>query len=295
MKLKSPLAFVVSSLLSLAITGSVLAGYCGLGTGGGGGSYCASSAPSIAAAAGMHTQSFCDAFAYADTTFIDYGSANTKTWNSGLWYEGQPPSSFYSISSGTLTILADTAVGDTYLTTERHDLSGGKVFTLPFYAEARLNCTDFCSFWFFSLNHAKGTTCSVGTPASCAGEIDVIETDPTLVHVAFSTLHSNTSSNGGIADTTTSCFGNGTPGTGSATMPNGSSTQNQTHLYQVLVLSGTIQFFVDGSQTCQVNTFTSTNQAMMLIIGANTGGVNGGANVGTAQTLASAVSVWQAP
>lgn len=305
--MKSKVALAVAAVLLLAAARPVCppgnTSGTGTGTGGGGGGtqtgICAQSAPSQASAIGLGTLNTCDDFTYSSLSFLDLDTADTSTtgllppWSGGLWYEGHPAASLYTIGSSNFQLFAGGPNSDNYVSTEFHDTSGGRFYTPPFYAEARASFTDWGSFWFISVAHSRGQTVG-GTPSTYSAEIDVIETDPAsnFAHTAFTTLHRNTGGNGGVADTFTNCTGGGTAGIGNGAMPNGGSTQNQFHIYGALVTSTTVTFYVDNVQVCCVNSYDSTQQAYLMILGANFGGVTGSSNVGTAQSTFDWVRVW---
>ena len=177
------LTAALAGLCFLFASSVAVANYCGSIVVGGGAGSCSISAPAEAQAAGLHTQTFCDSFQYTTLSFIDFDTANSLTWNDALWYEGHNALSSYGLNNPGLTLFANSGNGDTYLSTMFHDTSGGQFFTPPFYAEATLNCTDWCSFWFLSVAHARGQSVN-GTPSTYSAEIDVIEGDP-----AAATIH----------------------------------------------------------------------------------------------------------
>ena len=234
------------------------------------GAACSVAPPPAASAAGLTTLNFCDDFNYTDTSFIDFTGTNNKLWTAGLWFDpfGNPNS--YSIGNSILTQNlnnADNGGFSSNLTTVHHDLGGGTTFSPPFYAEARVNGSNWFAFWFFSLTAARGGFVN-GVPSTYTAEIDVIEGAAQHGTSAPTTLHRNTGGGNGIPDSQLDCFGNG-PATGSGMMPNGGSNQRQYHTYAVLAQGapGNVTWFVDGVQTCQVAAFDSTQNVYMMILG----------------------------
>ena len=285
------LTAALMGLWFVLVSSVAVANYCGSIVAGGGAGSCSAPAPAEAAAGGMHTQVLCDSFAYTSLAFIDFDTADSLRWNDALWYQGHNSPASYAVNNPGITLFAN-ANGCCNLATEFHDTSGGQFFTPPFFTEATLNCTDWCAFWFLSVNHTRGSSCTVGAPSGCAAEIDVIEGDPTSSTAAFQTLHRN-SGGGSPGDSQTDCFGGG--GAGSVTMANGGRTQGQVHTYGAMVTSSNVFFYVDHQLQCTVTTYDSTQQAYFMILGAGQGGVNGGANVGTAQSNFTFAALWQGP
>jgi beta-glucanase (GH16 family) len=103
------------------------------------------------------------------------------------------------VNSGILTITA-TATSAVNLCTQFHDHSGGTYFTGGYF-EARMLCTDWSAFWLYSAKRPY-TVPIASNPLTWCSEIDIIEHDPGKAYVdrAMTTIHKNTSSDGGVPD-----------------------------------------------------------------------------------------------
>lgn len=199
---------------------------------------------------------------------IGYGTDGHK-WNAGLWWEHVPGPSSFKVKNGILTI---TATNSPYvnLCTQFHDASGGTYFKGGYF-EARMLCNDWSAFWLFCANrprvHGKLVT---PDPSTQTGEIDIIETDPgdAYVNTVTTTVHKNTSSDGGIRDVQNRNNNNVI----------GSRVLGEWHTFGVLWTQSILTWYVDDVEVCTYPAFPSTWQPMQLILTAAPRGVNGSAS-----------------
>jgi Glycosyl hydrolases family 16 len=199
---------------------------------------------------------------------IGYGTDGHK-WNAGLWWETVPSPSSFNVNSGILTITPSTST-NVNLCTQFHDYSGGTYFRGGYF-EARMLCNDWSAFWLFCA-HRPWVNGSLVTsdPLTQTSEIDVIETDPgaAYVNTVTTTVHRNTSGDGGIRD---------------AHNRNNNHVINSTvlgvmHIFGVLWTAEKLTWYVDNVRVCTCRAFPSTWQPMQLILGVGPGGVNGSAS-----------------
>ena len=210
---------------------------------------------------------------------IGYGTAGHK-WNAGLWWEPVPSPSQFIVKDGVLTIK-----GANSLCTQFHDHSGGTYFKGGYF-EARMLCTEWSAFWLFDANRPTVWGNSVtADPATWTSEIDVIETDPgpAYAHTVVTTVHKNSSGDGGIPDEQNPNNNNRIPG----------RAINEWHTYGVLWTQAEVTWYVDDVKVCTYPAYPSTWHPMQLILSAHPGGVNGSAPTGTpATTTVDWVRVW---
>jgi beta-glucanase (GH16 family) len=237
--------------------------------------------PSQAVAAGMTKLQFDEECKSA--LDIGYGTDGHK-WNAGLWYEPVPPPSDFVLNNGVLSITA-TSTSGTNLCTQYHDVSGGTYFQGGYF-EARMLCNDWSAFWLYCAAGPTHTTVA-SNPLTWNNEIDIIETDPGAIYVniATTTIHKNTSSNGGVPDVIN-------PNNNNA-ISNG-PVCGQWHTYGLLWTQSAVTWYVDNIQVCTYPTFASTWQPAQLILGVGPGGVPGSpSNVLPPITQVQWVRVWQ--
>jgi hypothetical protein len=236
--------------------------------------------PVAAANAGFTQLVFDDEFSVAPD--IGYGTSGHK-WNAGLFYQPVPPSSAFSQANGVLTIIGGGS--GVFLSTQWHNGAGGTYFTGGYF-EARMRCNDWSAFFLYDAARPTRPTPVPGNPLTWTPELDIIETDPSIPTTSVSTLHSNSSSSGGVADLQNAPdFFN-----------TGSILINQWHVYGVLWTKTAVTWYVDGVQTLSVSPYASTWQPMVLVFCAHPGGVAGGAStVMPPTTEVDWVRVWQAP
>jgi beta-glucanase (GH16 family) len=192
---------------------------------------------------------------------IGYGT-NGHKWNAGLWWEPVAPTSAFRVQDGVLTIT------NAELCTQYHDASGGTYFRGGYF-EARMRCTDWSAFWLFCADRPRifGNRVLRSNPLTWTNEIDIIETDASTPNTAVTTLHRNTSSDGGVPDQQNANNNNRMPS---------DQTVAQWHTYGVLWTQTAVTWYVDNVQVCTVAPYASTWQPTQLILSAQPGGVNGG-------------------
>ena len=217
---------------------------------------------------------------------IGYGTDGHK-WNAGMWWYAVPPTSDFAVNNGVLTITG-TSTAETDLCTQFHDYSGGTYFQGGYF-EAYMSTTDWSAFWLFCADRpwVWGNLVLPSNPLTWTNEIDAIETDPGAAYVnnVTTTIHENTSSDGGVPDVIN---------------PNNNNTisdgpvEATWHIYGVLWTQSQVTWYVDNVEVCTYPTFASTWQPVQLILTAQPGGVNGSpSNVLPPITQIQWVRVWE--
>lgn len=217
---------------------------------------------------------------------IGYGTDGHK-WNAGLWWEPVPPASDFTLKDGVLTITA-TATSNTDLCTQYHDASGGTYFKGGYF-EARMLTSDWSVFWLLCADRPSvyGNLVRPSNPLTWTNEIDIIETDPghAFVNTVKTTIHKNTSSDGGVPDAQNSNNDN--------TITDG-PVERVWHTYGVLWTRTAITWYVDNVKVATAPPFASTWQPVQLILSSFPGGVNGSpSNVLPPVTQVQWVRVWE--
>ena len=216
---------------------------------------------------------------------IGYGTDGHK-WNANVWWESVPTSANYVISGGIMT-LTGTGNVETDLCTQFYDYSGGTYFQGGYF-EAYMSTTDWSAFWLFCADRpwVWGNLVLPSNPLTWTNEIDIIETDPGAAYAksVATTIHKNTSSDGGVADQIN---------------PNNVNTisgpvESTWHIYGVLWTQSQVTWYVDNVEICTYPTFSSTWQPVQLILTAQPGGVGGSrSNVIPPITQVQWVRVWE--
>lgn len=194
---------------------------------------------------------------------IGYGT-NGHKWNAGLWWEPIPPSSDFEVKNGVLT-LTGTARG-VNLCTQYHDYCGGTYFTGGYF-EARILANDWSAFWLFAAARPLGNPVIPSDPKTWTNEIDIMESDSGSPNKVWCTLHSNSSSSGGVQDQQNN--------PAYYAMPNGGSVIRQWHTYGLLWTRKALTWYVDNVLIVTLPPYASTWQPVQLILGVGPGGVNG--------------------
>jgi beta-glucanase (GH16 family) len=127
-----------------------------------------------------------------------------------------------------------------------------------------MSCSDWSAFWLFDWKRPLGNPVQAANPLTWSNEIDIVETDGQWPNQYVATLHSNTSSSGGVPDRI------------EQTYPSVSNTLGQFHIYGALWTQDGIDWYVDNVKVGTAPAYPSTWQAATLILGIGPGGVNGG-------------------
>jgi beta-glucanase (GH16 family) len=217
---------------------------------------------------------------------IGYGTDGHK-WNAGLWWYAVPPSSDFTVNNGVLTITA-TSTFETDLCTQFHDISGGTYFQGGYF-EAYMSTTDWSAFWLYCADRpwVWGNLVLPSNPLTWTNEIDIIETDPgaALANNVTTTIHNNTSSDGGVPDVINPNNNN---------MISNGPVESTWHTYGMLWTQSQVTWYVDNVEVCTYPTFVSTWQPVQLILTAAPRGVNGSpSNVLPPITRIQWVRVWE--
>ena len=237
--------------------------------------------PPQASAAGCSTLAFDEEF--NGPIDVGYSDPAPHRWYAEL--DGYRPAGpcHYDLWAGHLTItgFCDPGFnGGVYLATQyaywdpasASEKSVGTGY-LGGYFEARMKCEDWSAFYLYSYGHPTVPE-NPAVPSTWAGEIDVIETDPSVPHTAVTTVHRNSDWGAGGADAQNS--------PNSATIPG--STIGQWHTYGVLWTQTQITWYVDNKQVCTAPAYPSDWQPMQLVLSAHPGGVGGGQSTVTPPT-----------
>ena len=131
-----------------------------------------------------------------------------------------------------------------------------------------MRAQDWSSFWLFAAVPPLGHPVIASDPKTWTNEIDIMESDPSTPAKVWCTLHSNSSSSGGVKDQQNNP--NYYP------MPNGGSIIGQWHTYGLLWTENALTWYVDNVRIVTLPSYASTWQPVQLILGVGPGGVNGG-------------------
>jgi beta-glucanase (GH16 family) len=214
---------------------------------------------------------------------VGFGTTGHK-WNAGLWWEPVPPTSSFAVKDGVLTITGNSST-PVELCTQYHDFSGGTYFQGGYF-EARVFCTDWSAFWLYSQERPTvfGNLVLPADPTTWTNEIDIVETDPGHPNTVYSTIHKNSSGDGGVPDAQNiPDFATISPG----------PVEGAWHIYGCLWTRDQINFYVDNVLTLTTTPFASSFNPVQLVLTAQPRGVAGGAsNVLPPITQVDWVRVW---
>lgn len=240
-------------------------------------------APPVAAAAGYNTLIFSDEF--DQMPGINFGQNGPNKWNAGLWwvYPQPNPSCFSQADSAlTITVQPGAASGGgglnhVDLCTQFHDHTGGTQFLNGFF-EARIRAWDWAAFWLFCWDRpwTAGSAVSPTNPMTWCNEIDILETDPQWGCSAWTTLHQNSSGDGGVADSQNQ-------GVRARKLTNTPIT-GYWHNFSLLWTQTQLTWYIDDIPTQILAPYQSTNQPVQLILTAGAGGVGGSTASSPGQT-----------
>lgn len=235
----------------------------------------------------------------------DFNRLNRSIWDSHIWYDDRPSSSwtgFQTVTGGVLHLRTSsnfTYQGGRWPINTMTTLSSGRTY-LYGYFEARMRWTAakgaWPGMWLLSARHARNpsypavnTYCAKhGLPAALcwSAELDVFEGQGADPQGFYGTIHRNSCGCYGVDDQQNSVN----------YARQRSSLGTGWHVYGMLWLPSRVIWYLDGKPVLAAGVYDSTNQPMFLLLQMWTGGWSGAPDATTPDVLETQVDyvdVWQ--
>lgn len=225
--------------------------------------------PPQAAAAGMTRLDFSDDFNYRDTSFLDFGGENAKTWSASLWFmPGSARPADFTVSDSVLTIH-----NNAMSTVHNKAPYPGKTW-LGGYIESRIYCTGHCGFYLSSYAWTKksGEACGAGNcpkMADVARQLDQQYGGADEIDIAESYFSAPNNAGFTVHESGSGC-GQGGWGTPDRTNQNSSVKFNSPvagawHTYGLLWTKSTLHWYLDNKLVVSAPAFRSSWQPSFIV------------------------------